>query len=113
MDICETHSEQYVLYCVNCDCLLCLKCMKSHGPLAHPLLSSEEASQLFKDKLIDFHRKLKAKQESVSELAATENQSERFSSFCSFKDEVLVVFQRIEKTVEELKASTIRKYSEE
>ena len=117
MEICVSHSQQYILYCANCDCLLCLKCMNSHGSLAHPLLSSREASKLFNEKLLEYHRKLKAKQESVSErileLSATENQSESFSSFCSFRDEIQSVFQRIEKTVEELKASTIRKYSAE
>ena len=66
MSLCPTHSEPVTLYCKNCDAPLCLKCLDTHGALAHVLLDSDGASQIFREKLSDFHLKLKAKQESIS-----------------------------------------------
>ena len=118
MDRCPTHSKQYIVYCVNCECLLCPKCLDTHGTLGHVIQSSEGAVETFRQKLREFHRKLKEKQESISlrihKITDTESHLAKISEyFDEFSGKFLSVFERIEEIIRELKTSIITKYASE
>ena len=118
MDICPTHSKQYSVFCQNCESLLCLKCLDSHGRLGHVILSSEGATDIFREKLTEFHQQLIDKQNAIAhqiqEITEKGTLFERSSeSFEEFSGQIFSVFQRIEEILGELKTSIFTKYTQE
>ena len=112
MDNCPDHRKQYSLYCQNCDSLLCLECLDSHGRLGHVILSSQRATALFRENVPQFQRHLKDTQKAIEESRQSETLLlERSNeSFEEFSGQILSVFKRIEEMIEELKTAIFTKY---
>ena len=118
MNLCPTHFKNYIVYCVNCEILLCPECLDTHGTLGHVIQSPEGAVKTFRQRLTEFHRKLKEKQKNISqriqEITDTESHLENISEdFEEFSTSILAVFERIEEIVRDLKTSIITKYASE
>ena len=118
MDKCPSHSQQYIVYCANCETLLCQKCPATHGGLGHIIQSSEGAAQTFREKISEFHQRLQLKQESIkNRIQDIRKMGSPLEEICdpveAFSAEILSVFERIEEIIEELKTSMITKYAQE
>ena len=116
MEECSVHSEKYSLFCVNCERLLCFKCLDEHGRFGHVIKSSEGTAQIFREKLLEFQKQLKAKQESITRnignlAEMSDDLGEMGVLFQDFSTDILAVFQNVEEILDEIKTSILSKYS--